>query len=250
MTTPWDFFNTGRMPTGAGLTVGARFGLLLAIGAALTGCARQAGHLDPVVVPRHYAERHPIILSREPDAMDLAIGLHANRVTDAEREKIIEFLSRYNRHGDGLITILAPRGSANAQVATKARSTVVELLESLGVPRTLMRVAAYDANDPAAAAPIKLVFDRPKAVTGDCGLWPDRLGVDLKNRNHWNFGCAYQKNIAAMIDNPQDLVRPRAQTPADVARRMVVIDDYRQGNATSSDYGDDQAPIADVPAPF
>ncbi len=231
-----------------------RLGLLglsiVLIGGAVAGCARRDGHLEQLMVPRHYAERHPIVLSREADSMDLSVGLHAGRVTDIERQAIVEFLDRYNRLGDGMLTVLVPRGAMNSTAIAKARNTVLVLLEDLGVPRPLTRVAVYDATDPNAAAPIKLVFDRLRAITGDCGLWPDQLGVELKNRNHWNFGCAYQKNIAAMVDNPQDLARPRAQTPVDVARRMDVIDKYRKGQATGSDRGNDSVTIASSPPPF
>ena len=35
----------------------------------------------------------------------------------------------------------------------------------------------------------------------------------FENRPYWNFGCANQRNLAAMVDNPADLVQPRGETP-------------------------------------
>ena len=57
------------------------------------------------------------------------------------------------------------------------------------------------------------------AEAGPCGLWPDDLGPDnnpdhFENREYYNFGCATQRNLAAMVDQPADLVQPRAETPA------------------------------------
>ena len=42
-----------------------------------------------------------------------------------------------------------------------------------------------------------------------------------ENKPYHNFGCATQRNLAAMIDNPADLEQPRPETPAytDAARR-------------------------------
>jgi len=49
--------------------------------------------------------------------------------------------------------------------------------------------------------------------------WPDDLGPSannpgyLENKPYYNFGCANQANLAAMVDNPSDLVQPRSETP-------------------------------------
>ena len=58
----------------------------------------------------------------------------------------------------------------------------------------------------------------------------------LENRQYWNFGCASQRNLAAMVDNPADLVQPRGETPAYTARRSVAIDKYRKGENPSATY--------------
>ncbi len=65
---------------------------------------------------------------------------------------------------------------------------------------------------------IKLSYGELSAHAGPCGLWPDDLGpADLRiyqqNRAYWNLGCAHQRNLAAMVDNPADLVQPRGETP-------------------------------------
>ena len=65
-------------------------------------------------------------------------------------------------------------------------------------------------------AAIRLNYPRISAVAGPCGVWPEDLGSSSKNKGYfenkqyYNFGCAYQRNMAAMVDNPSDLVQPRA----------------------------------------
>jgi pilus assembly protein CpaD len=58
----------------------------------------------------------------------------------------------------------------------------------------------------------------------------------FENQPPWNFGCASQRNLAAMVDNPADLVQPRGETPADVTRRTQVMGAYRQGQPTGTQY--------------
>jgi pilus assembly protein CpaD len=79
------------------------------------------------------------------------------------------------------------------------------------------------------------------AMAGPCGMWPNDLGSSndrMYNENvpYWNHGCANQRNLAAMVDNPADLVQPRGETPALSARRAIVLDKYRKGESTATQY--------------
>ena len=61
--------------------------------------------------------------------------------------------------------------------------------------------------------------------------WPTNLADDPRNLPYPNFGCAQQRNLAAQVANPADLLGPRTMEPADAERRDVVLDKYRQGQA-------------------
>jgi len=81
------------------------------------------------------------------------------------------------------------------------------------------------------------------ATAGPCGQWPANLGPGqdasyMENRPYWNLGCASQRNLAAMVDNPADLVQPRAETPVLTSRRATALDKYRKGEATATQYPD------------
>ena len=43
-----------------------------------------------------------------------------------------------------------------------------------------------------------------------------------------------------MVDNPSDLVQPRAEIPAYTGRRTTVLDKYHRGEDTSTVYPDAQ----------
>jgi pilus assembly protein CpaD len=44
--------------------------------------------------------------------------------------------------------------------------------------------------------------------------------------------------MAAMVDNPHDLVQPRGETAAYSRRRNTVIDKYQRGESTATIYPD------------
>ena len=78
------------------------------------------------------------------------------------------------------------------------------------------------------ADPARLQQDRrahrPAAVHG-----PTSVNHNIENRNYYNFGCATQQNLAAMVANPLDLLYPRGMTPPDATRRVGVVGNY-EGN--------------------
>lgn len=66
-----------------------------------------------------------------------------------------------------------------------------------------------------------------------CGQWHQDSGANNpqghENIPLFNHGCATQKNLGAMVSNPNDLMTPRAMGPADARRRTYAIDKWRQG---------------------
>ena len=100
---------------------------------------------------------------------------------------------------------------------------------------------------------IRLSYPKISAVAGPCGLWPEDLGPSIldtgynENKHYYNFGCATQRNLAAMIDNPADLEQPRSETPAYTARRTTCFDKYRKGEPTTTTYPEaDKAKLSDT----
>jgi pilus assembly protein CpaD len=102
-------------------------------------------------------------------------------------------------------------------------------------------------------ATIRLNYPKISAVAGPCGLWPEDIGPSYKNKGYYdnkqyyNFGCANQRNLAAMVDNPSDLVQPRPETPPYTARRTVAFDKYRKGTTTATIYPEgEKAKLSDT----
>jgi pilus assembly protein CpaD len=120
------------------------------------------------------------------------------------------------------------------------------------VPSQGIVVRPYRPASPARLATIRLTYPRITAEAGPCGLWPHDVGPSDfaaydSNKPYWNLGCATQRNLAAMVDNPADLVQPRGDTATYTARRTVVLDKYRKGESTATVYpNENKGKISDV----
>jgi pilus assembly protein CpaD len=102
-------------------------------------------------------------------------------------------------------------------------------------------------------AAIRLNYPKISAVAGPCGLWPEDLGPSVhnkswfENKSYYNFGCSNQRNLAAMVDNPSDLVQPRPETPAYWPRRNAAFEKYKRGTSSATTYSEaDKAKLSDV----
>jgi pilus assembly protein CpaD len=103
-----------------------------------------------------------------------------------------------------------------------------------------MMVRNYPANARTLAT-IRITFPKITAQAGPCGMWPEDIGPSynrtyFENQPHWNFGCATQRNLAAMVENPSDLVQPQHETPPYTMRRTKVMEKYRDGESTATQY--------------
>jgi len=121
------------------------------------------------------------------------------------------------------------------------------------VPPGATNVRQYRPEDPRHMAAIRLNYPKISAVAGPCGLWPEDLGSSInnksyfENKSYYNFGCSNQRNLAAMVDNPADLVQPRPETPAYTPRRAIAFEKYRKGTSTSTTYPEaDKAKLSDT----
>jgi type IV pilus biogenesis protein CpaD/CtpE len=86
-----------------------------------------------------------------------------------------------------------------------------------------------------------LSFPAVAALTLDPALTP------VENKSYYNFGCAYQRNMAAMVDNPSELMQPRAETPPYTPRRSEAFEKYRKGAPTTTTYPEaDKANLSDT----
>jgi pilus assembly protein CpaD len=217
----------GRLVAAAGLAV------------TLAGCYTAQQNVE--AVPVDYRQRHPITLQEATRTTEVFVGNSRGGLTPQGRADVLAFAQVWKREATGGILIDVPSGTPNERAAGETTHEIQSILTSAGVPPQGIAVRPYRPADPGRLATIKLVYPRITAEAGPCGLWPNDMGPSDfaawdSNRPYWNLGCATQRNLAAMVDNPADLVQPRADGEVYAARRAVVLDKYKQGQSTATNY--------------
>jgi pilus assembly protein CpaD len=230
------------------------------IAVALAGLAVVLGactHTDEVVatasIPDDYRLRHPIAVQEANQSIVVFIGHARGGLSALQRADVMGLAQTWLREGTGPISADVPVDTPNARAAADSLREIQALLASAGVPPRGFIVHHYHPDDPRQMPTIRLNYPRISAVAGPCGLWPDDLGPSIKNKGYYankpyyNFGCANQRNLASMVDNPSDLVQPRPETPAYMARRNIAFDKYRRGLPTTTVYPEiEKAKLSDT----
>ena len=200
----------------------------------LAGC-QSTGTTEMALYEQDYKRRHPILVAEEPEVMDIPIGMKARKLSPQIQRRMRSFvLATIVAPGTGSITVQVPSGSANEVAAVSAGRSAGHTLRKLGVPARRIRIAPYQVDDASKVAPVRLAFLKLKATAPECGVWPEDIGRTTTDRSYYNFGCAQQQNLAAMVENPADFVRPRDMTVADGAQRARIIENYRAGQDSTS----------------
>jgi pilus assembly protein CpaD len=204
-------------------------------------------------VPDDYRLRHPIAIQEADRSVVIFVGHARGGLSASQRADVMGLAQTWVREGTGAIVADVPVDTPNAPAAASSFREIQAVLAAGGVPPRGITLRHYHPDDPRNFATITLSYPRIAAVAGPCGLWPEDLGPSIKdpsyfeNKDYYNFGCAYQRNMAAMIDNPSDLVQPRSESPAYTARRSEAFEKYRKGNQTTTTYSDaDKAKLSDT----
>jgi pilus assembly protein CpaD len=228
-------------------------GALVGIAVALGACTHTDEVATTASVPDDYRLRHPIAIQEADRSVVIFVGHARGGLSAEQRADVMGLAQTWLHEATGAIVADVPIGTPNARTAVDAFREVQALLSAAGVPPRGITVRHYHPEDPRQLATIRLNYPKISAVAGPCGLWPEDLGPSIKdkgyleNKPYYNFGCAYQRNMAAMIDNPSDLVQPRPETPAYTMRRTEGFEKYRKGTATSTNYPDaDKAKLSDT----
>ncbi|MEO8667398.1 MAG: CpaD family pilus assembly protein [Bauldia sp.] len=208
--------------------------LSLAVAAGLAGCAAPNPADITGSVPDDYRVSHPIAISETIDTMDIPIGIDMARLPDSFRQTVAGFAQRFIASGSGMMAIVSPVDSPNEVAAATVSHEIRDVLIAAGVGAREIDFRGYKAGPQETGAPVRLAYNRVAAHTEACGPWADDVTKTSANRNYGNFGCASQQNLAAMVENPLDLLYPRGVMPSDAGRRVTVLKKYRNGSDYTS----------------
>jgi pilus assembly protein CpaD len=228
----------------------ARAIAILGLAALLAGCKHDREVVSSI--PADYRQRHPISVKEGNRTVEIFIGDRRGGLNPTQQAEVAAFAHTWRREATGGIIIDVPTGTSNERAAHDALREVRSILAVSGVPAQAIVVQPSRPHSPVKLATLRLNYPKMVAEAGPCGLWPNDIGPSLEpqyleNRQYWNFGCASQRNMAAMAANPADLVQPREETPISAARRSTVLEKYQKGEPTATiDPNAQKGKISDV----
>jgi pilus assembly protein CpaD len=211
------------------------------VGVALTlaGC-HSATHEAKLAPPADYRDRHPITLQQGEKTVELFISRNRGGLSADQRADTLAFARSWQREASGGVIVDVPSDPTLKRSVGDSLREIHSIFAQSGVPRSGVRVTQYHKREQELPT-IRLRYPKLTAQAGPCGLWPEDTGPSFgrtytENREMYNLGCAHQRNLAAMVESPADLIQPRAEAPAYSARRSVALDKYRRGENPAGVY--------------
>ena len=172
------------------------------------------------------AVNHPITV--EPHFASIKVSFSAPQagLLPDDAARLDGFVADYLSRGSGSISVSAPSGP----YSVAALDYFGERLFSMGVQRSRILVGTHEGD-----GRVEIGFISYNAHADECGDWSKNLGDTASNRAAANFGCAVQKNIAAQVADPRDIIEMRPTDPSDAARRATVLQKYEKGEVTAAE---------------
>ncbi len=234
----------------AGSRLALRTALAVSFAALVCGCNTDQQITGAPAAPYDYRLRHPITITEKDHTLQLFIGANRGSLTPVQRAQVLAFGQTWKDQATGGVIVDLPVGSSNERSSADSLREIEAILAATGVPPRSVAVRNYRVSARVLAT-VRISYPRIAAQAGPCGLWPKDIGPSLnrdyfENQPNWNFGCATQRNLAAMVENPADLVQPRAETPANEMRRTTVMGKYVQGSPTSTTSGNFTPPVGKI----
>ena len=209
----------------------ARIGVAIAL-ISLSACKTTA-EFEPVQ-PTSYTERHPIVVVNDVVAIKVHGDPSGRGLSYGQRNRVRAFIADFKQSGSESLKIRTPSSVANDVIAAAAVADVRRIIERNAIPRSSIRMVNYRPRNRRGSSAVILSYRRYDAIASECGAWPESSTKTSENKPTWSFGCASQNNLAAMIDNPRDLIVPRNGAPTDAQRRDKVFEQYRAGEVTTA----------------
>lgn len=186
---------------------------LLALSASLAGCSASNQTAN-----RSLESVHQPVVSNSSHVFDVAS--YGGEISPSEAQRVEQWLQAISvGYGD---QIILEDDSIYGNPA--AVTTLRQLVAKRGA-----NIAAVVQGDA-----LRLRVTRSVAYVPNCPDWSGRYTVDPVNATSTNYGCAVNSNLAAMIADPNDLVRGIASTTSNGQQAVKAIKAYRDKPATGA----------------
>jgi len=177
----------------------------------ITACS--TAQPTPPLSKAHY----PVEVAESIERLELYTRPNGLELSARDSDAVAIFVNNYRRFGNGPLYINVPSHAAQGLGAQQAHN---------------------------APAPVVVSYRHLKTLPRDCGFLGD-LTMTGSNNADYSYGCTQSANLAAMIQDPRQLIEPLPFDRPNIERRIDIYDKYIQGQDTSSEQPARQAVSAD-----
>ena len=192
--------------------------IALTLGLALAGCGGMPGN-------RTLESIHQPVVERVNYTLDVTTG--PGGLSFPEERRLAGWLEAMGlRYGDR-ISIDDPLQSGATRDAIESLAARYGLLVNDSAPVTPGYVNAGTA---------RIIITRSKATVPGCPDWSAKSDANIKNATGSNYGCATNSNLAAMVANPEHLLKgDGSSSQTIVMTSSKAIESYRTAKPTGED---------------
>lgn len=115
--------------------------------------------------------------------------------------------------------------------AAAAQATVRSIVEKRGL---LLSREAPVTEGSVAPGHLRVVITRASAHVPGCPDWASNYSINPTNATSSNYGCATNSNLAAMVADPNDLIKGASNDRSDPAAATKAIKTYREKPQTGA----------------
>lgn len=176
----------------------AKFIATAALAFCLAGCGSMGANTSM------YSTNQPVV-ERTNYAIDVNLDGYSG-IADPERQRVADWFDALKLgFGD---KIALDYGDGSVSAAAKQQVALLAADHGMVLGETAPVTNGYIASGTA-----RIVVTRSKASVPNCPNWEKPNDANFNSSNHPNYGCAVNSNMAAMVSDPEDLVRGRESTP-------------------------------------
>lgn len=198
------------------LSCGVTIALSLSLGACSTTPGAENRSLNSV---------HQPVVERASYALDLDL-MSGGSLSTSGQQQLTEWFEAMNLGYGDRISVDNPGGGNVAQAMVEAVASRYGLLVSDIAPVTEGQIAPGS---------LRVIVTRSTARVLGCPDWSQSYENNIRNSVGSNFGCATNSNFAAMIADPEDLVKGKTEeSAADATIGLKAIDTYRKTEPTGT----------------
>ena len=171
-----------------------------------------------------YSVKQPVV-ERSNFTLDLAGG--AGGLTIPEQQRLADWFETMDlRYGDRVaIDGALPNEAVREDVAAIAARHGLLLADGAPVTEGFVEPGMF-----------RVVVTRSRAYVPGCPDWSDKMASNLDNSTSDGFGCAVNGNLAAMVADPEHLLKGAEATGDTVVMSSTkAIDTYRAAKPTGAE---------------